>query len=96
METIRADLKVLMVVHRLPMQNVAALVVSRDGSGSKACCLSATSCGALRNGGDLLEVSVVLARTSARPAASSLRSSPTTISPTSPGVKLRPWSLDEL
>jgi CBS domain-containing protein len=59
-ETIRPDAKVLVAVHRLRMQNVGALVVSRDGVRVEGV-LSERDVvrGLTRHGADLLEMSVV-------------------------------------
>ena len=59
-ETIRPDAKVLLAVHRMRMQNVGALVVSRDG-GRVEGVLSERDVvrGLTRHGADLLEMSVV-------------------------------------
>jgi CBS domain-containing protein len=59
-ETIRPDAKVLTAVHRMRMQNVGALVVSRDGERVEGV-LSERDVvrGLTRHGGDLLEMSVV-------------------------------------
>jgi CBS domain-containing protein len=59
-ETIRPDAKVLMAVHRLRMQNVGALVVSRDGERVEGV-LSERDVvrGLARHGADLLDMSVV-------------------------------------
>lgn len=59
-ETIRPDAKVLMAVHRLRMQNVGALVVSRDGIRVEGV-LSERDVvrGLTRHGVDLLDMSVV-------------------------------------
>jgi CBS domain-containing protein len=59
-ETIRPDAKVLMAVHRLRMQNVGALVVTRDG-GRVEGVLSERDVvrGLARHGADLLDMSVV-------------------------------------
>jgi CBS domain-containing protein len=59
-ETIRPDAKVLLAVHRMRMQNVGALVVSRDGERVEGV-LSERDIvrGLTRHGADLLEMSVV-------------------------------------
>lgn len=59
-ETIRPDAKVLIAVHRMRMQNVGALVVSRDGERVEGV-LSERDVvrGLTRHGVDLLEMSVV-------------------------------------
>jgi len=59
-ETIRPDAKVLFAVHRLRMQNVGALVVSRDGVRVEGV-LSERDIvrGLTRYGADLLEMGVV-------------------------------------
>jgi CBS domain-containing protein len=59
-ETIRPDAKVLVAVHRMRMQNVGALVVSRDGHSVDGV-LSERDVvrGLTRHGGDLLEMGVV-------------------------------------
>ena len=59
-ETIRPDAKVLMAVHRMRMQNVGALVVSRDGERVEGV-LSERDVvrGLTRHGADLLDMSVV-------------------------------------
>ncbi len=59
-ETIRPDAKVLMAVHRMRMQNVGALVVSRDGVKVEGV-LSERDVvrGLTRHGADLLDMGVV-------------------------------------
>lgn len=59
-ETIRPDAKVLIAVHRMRMQNVGALVVSRDGEKVEGV-LSERDVvrGLTRHGADLLDMSVV-------------------------------------
>jgi CBS domain-containing protein len=59
-ETIRPDAKVLIAVHRMRMQNVGALVVTRDGEKVEGV-LSERDVvrGLTRHGADLLEMSVV-------------------------------------
>ena len=59
-EMIRPDAKVLMAVHRMRMQNVGALVVSRDGVRVEGV-LSERDVvrGLARHGGELLDMSVV-------------------------------------
>ena len=59
-ETIRPDAKVLVAVHRMRMQNVGALVVSRDGQRVEGV-LSERDVvrGLTRHGADLLDMSVV-------------------------------------
>ena len=59
-ETIRPDAKVLIAVHRMRMQNVGALVVSRDGERVEGV-LSERDVvrGLTRHGAELLDVSVV-------------------------------------
>ena len=59
-ETIRPDAKVLMAVHRMRMQNVGALVVSRDGLRVEGV-LSERDVvrGLTRHGADLIDMSVV-------------------------------------
>ena len=59
-ETIRPDAKVLIAVHRMRMQNVGALVVSRDGEKVEGV-LSERDVvrGLTRHGGELLDMSVV-------------------------------------
>jgi CBS domain-containing protein len=59
-ETIRPDAKVLVAVHRMRMQNVGALVVSRDGTRVEGV-LSERDVvrGLTRHGADLLEMGVV-------------------------------------
>ena len=59
-ETVRPDAKVLMAVHRMRMQNVGALVVSRDGVRVEGV-LSERDVvrGLTRHGADLLDMSVV-------------------------------------
>jgi CBS domain-containing protein len=59
-ETIRPDAKVLVAVHRMRMQNVGALVVSRDGSKVEGL-LSERDVvrGLTRHGAGLLEMGVV-------------------------------------
>ena len=63
-ETIRPDAKVIMAVHRLRMQNVGALVVSRDGERVEGV-LSERDVvrGLARHGADLLDMSVVAVMT---------------------------------
>jgi CBS domain-containing protein len=59
-ETIRPDAKVQMAVHRMRMQNVGALVVSRDGERVEGVLSERDLVRALaKHGGDLLEMSVV-------------------------------------
>ena len=58
-ETIRPDAKVLMAVHRMRMQNVGALVVSRDGKVEGILAERDVVRGLTRHGPDLLEMSVV-------------------------------------
>ena len=59
-ETIRPDAKVLMAVHRLRMQNVGALVVSRDGLRVEGVISERDVVrGLARHGGELLDMSVV-------------------------------------
>ena len=59
-ETIRPDAKVLMAVHRMRMQNVGALVVSRDGARVEGVLSERDVVRSLtRHGGDLLDMSVV-------------------------------------
>ena len=67
-ETIRPDAKALMAVHRLRMQNVGALVVSRDGERVEGV-LSERDVvrGLARHGADLLDMSVVAVMTRAVP-----------------------------
>ncbi len=67
-ETIRPDAKVFMAVHRLRMQNVGALVVSRDGERVEGV-LSERDVvrGLARHGADLLDMSVVAVMTRAVP-----------------------------
>jgi CBS domain-containing protein len=59
-ETVRPDAKVLMAVHRMRMQNVGALVVSRDGMRVEGV-LSERDIvrGLARHGAELLDMSVV-------------------------------------
>ena len=59
-ETVRPDAKVLMAVHRMRMQNVGALVVSRDGIRVEGV-LSERDIvrGLARHGAELLDMSVV-------------------------------------
>jgi CBS domain-containing protein len=59
-ETIRPDAKVLIAVHRMRMQNVGALIVSRDGERVEGV-LSERDIvrGLTRHGADLLDMSVV-------------------------------------
>ena len=59
-ETIRPDAKVLIAVHRMRMQNVGSLVVSRDGEKVEGV-LSERDVvrGLTRHGADLLDMSVV-------------------------------------
>jgi CBS domain-containing protein len=59
-ETIRPDAKVLVAVHRMRMQNVGALVVSRDGETVDGV-LSERDVvrGLTRHGGELLDMGVV-------------------------------------
>jgi CBS domain-containing protein len=58
-ETIRPEAKVLMAVHRMRMQNVGALVVSRDGKVEGVLSERDVVRGLTRHGADLLEMSVV-------------------------------------
>ena len=59
-ETIRPDAKVLIAVHRMRMQNVGALVVSRDGERVDGVLSERDVVRGLTNhGADLLEMSVV-------------------------------------
>ena len=58
-ETIRPDAKVLMAVHRMRMQNVGALVVSRDGKVEGVLSERDIVRGLTRHGADMLEMSVV-------------------------------------
>jgi CBS domain-containing protein len=59
-ETVRPDAKVSMAVHRMRMQNVGALVVSRDGEHVEGVLSERDIVRALtRHGADLLEMSVV-------------------------------------
>lgn len=58
-ETIRPDAKVLMAVHRMRMQNVGALVVSRDNKVEGVLSERDVVRGLTRHGADLLEMSVV-------------------------------------
>ena len=58
-ETIRPDAKVLMAVHRMRMQNVGALVVSRDGKVEGVLSERDVVRGLTRHGAELLEMSVV-------------------------------------
>ena len=58
-ETIRPDAKVLMAVHRMRMQNVGALVVSRDGRVEGVLSERDIVRGLTRHGADMLEMSVV-------------------------------------
>ena len=58
-ETIRPDAKVLMAVHRMRMQNVGALVVSRDARVEGVLSERDIVRGLTRHGADLLEMSVV-------------------------------------
>ncbi len=59
-ETIRPDAKVLMAVHRMRMQNVGALVVSRDGERVDGVLSERDIVRGLTNhGADLVEMSVV-------------------------------------
>jgi CBS domain-containing protein len=58
-ETIRPDAKVLMAVHRMRMQNVGALVVSRDTKVEGVLSERDIVRGLTRHGADLLEMSVV-------------------------------------
>ena len=59
-ETVRPDAKVLMALHRMRMQNVGSLVVSRDGVRVEGV-LSERDVvrGLARHGADLLDMSVV-------------------------------------
>jgi CBS domain-containing protein len=59
-EVVRPDAKVLMAVHRMRMQNVGALVVTRDGERVEGV-LSERDVvrGLARHGADLLDMSVV-------------------------------------
>ena len=67
-ETIRPDAKVLIAVHRMRMQNVGALVVSRDGERVEGV-LSERDIvrGLTRHGADLLDMSVVAVMSRAVP-----------------------------
>ena len=59
-ETIRPDAKVLIAVHRMRMQNVGSLVVSRDGERVEGVlCERDIVRGLTRHGADLLDMSVV-------------------------------------
>lgn len=59
-ETIRPDAKVLMAVHRMRIQNVGALVVSRDGARVEGVLAERDIVrGLARHGADLLDMSVV-------------------------------------
>lgn len=58
-ETIRPDAKMLMAVHRMRMQNVGSLVVSRDGKVEGVLSERDVVRGLTRHGPDLLEMSVV-------------------------------------
>jgi CBS domain-containing protein len=58
-ETIRPEAKVLMAVHRMRMQNVGALVVSRDGKVDGVLSERDVVRGLTRHGADILEMSVV-------------------------------------
>jgi CBS domain-containing protein len=59
-ETIRPDAKVLIAVHRMRMQNVGALVVSRDGERVDGVLSERDIVRGLTNhGADLLEMGVV-------------------------------------
>lgn len=59
-ETIRPDAKVLIAVHRMRMQNVGALVVSRDGTRVDGVLSERDIVRALtQHGADLLEMGVV-------------------------------------
>ena len=71
-ETIRPDAKVLIAVHRMRMQNVGALVVSRDGERVEGV-LSERDIvrGLTRHGADLLEMSVVAVMSRSVPLCSS-------------------------
>ena len=70
-ETIRPDAKVLIAVHRMRMQNVGALVVSRDGEKVEGVlCERDVVRGLTRHGADLLEMSVVAVMSRAVPVCS--------------------------
>ena len=59
-ETIRPDAKIVMAVHRMRMQNVGALVVSRDGVRVEGVLFERDIVrGLARHGADLLDMSVV-------------------------------------
>jgi CBS domain-containing protein len=58
-ETIRPEAKVVMAVHRMRMQNVGALVVSRDGKVEGVLSERDIVRGLTRHGADLLDMSVV-------------------------------------
>jgi CBS domain-containing protein len=59
-ETIRPDAKVLIAVHRMRMQNVGALVVTRDGERVEGVLTERDVVrGLTRHGADLLDMSVV-------------------------------------
>lgn len=58
-ETIRPDAKVLMAVHRMRMQNVGCLVVSRDGKVEGSLSERDVVRGLTRHGPDMLDMSVV-------------------------------------
>ena len=59
-ETIQPDAKVLMAVHRLRMQNIGALVVTRDGVRVEGMLTERDVVrGLTRHGADLLDMSVV-------------------------------------
>ena len=70
-EVVRPDAKVVMAVHRLRMQNVGALVVSRDGMRVEGV-LSERDIvrGLARHGADLLDMSVVAVMTRSVPVCS--------------------------
>jgi CBS domain-containing protein len=67
-ETVRPDAKVLLAVHRMRLQNVGALVVSRDGVQVEGV-LSERDIvrGLTRYGGDLLEMGVAAVMTRGGP-----------------------------
>lgn len=70
-ETIRPDAKMLMAVHRMRMQNVGALVVSRDGERVDGVVSERDIVrGLTSHGADLLEMSVVAVMSRAVPTCS--------------------------
>ena len=69
-ETIRPDAKVLIAVHRMRMQNVGALVVSRDSRVEGVLSERDIVRGLTRHGAELLDMSVVAVMTRSVPVCS--------------------------